>query len=450
MYIKKLFTGLVFLFSIHALCGQDSNGGEIATKESYLYGRFEVVMQSAPGDGIVSSFFLYNIEAGKTCTWPQENNEIDVEMTGNNERIYFTTHHPDPVQPWHYGENFILNFSPHDALHKYVMEWEPGIVRWLVDDQLIYAQNDDATENLKHPMAIIMNLWASDAKDWVGVWNPSVLPRQSIYDYVRYYRYTPEQGNAGTNNNFTLEWEDQFNSIDTSRWSISEFVSISELTTFRKSNVLTENNYLILTLDEPQPSNEVIPVTFSVDLKEKDLLPSDVIYVNGSFNNWCGGCNPMTESNNVWSTTLDLPPGKYEYLFTKNIWEETGGTPPGSECDYNPCDEFFNYGIVISPGSSAMAMDTICWGQCAGCEKTTGLDETKIEPVYVYPNPATSYIHVERNSAEAAPYYLVNIAGKQVMNDIVVTGRLELDLTRLPAGIYFLKIDNQAIKIIKQ
>ena len=60
---------------------QDCAGAQVLTREAYLYGRFETRMQSAQGDGIVSAFFLYNLDLG--CNWPQENNEIDIEMTGS-------------------------------------------------------------------------------------------------------------------------------------------------------------------------------------------------------------------------------------------------------------------------------------------------------------------------------------------------------------------------------
>lgn len=365
--IRILFIGLSLLFSFHYLVGQECNGGEIFTKEVYLFGRFEVVMQSAQGDGIVSSFFLFNSKTDENCTWPEENNEIDIEMTGNNEQIYFTTHHPDSIQPWHYGENFNLNFNPHNSFHKYIIEWEPGIVRWFVNDQLIYVQNDSVTNDLKYPMAIMMNLWASEAEDWVGVWDPSVMPLKSKYDHVKYYSYTPGQGNTGTNNNFTFEWVDDFNYIDTDHWDISEFKTLGTFSELRKNNVQTENGYLTLTLNKPQPNTELIPVTFSVNMDDYNLIPNDIVYLNGSFNNWCGTCNPMTKNGGIWSLTLNLNPQKYEYLFSINNWSDVGNAPLGSECDFQPCDEFANYGVLVSSDSSAIVLDTYCWKTCSNC-----------------------------------------------------------------------------------
>lgn len=379
IHIKLIFAGMSLFWCMGPIDGQNSIGAEIITKENYLYGRFEVVMQSAESDGIVSSFFLYNIEAGNSCHWPAENNEIDVEMTGNNQQIYFTTHHPAPVQPWYYGENFYAGFNPHDSLHTYIIEWEPGVVRWFVDDQLYYVQNDSVTNDLHYPMAIYMNLWASDAVDWVGVWDPSVMPRQSKYDYVKYYKYTPGNGNIGTNNNFTFEWEDPFTSLDTARWDISDFTQLGNLTTFRESNVDVENGYLMFTLDEPQPNTEFIPVTFSVNMNEYNLLPSDIVFLNGSFNNWCGNCKPMTEHDGIWSATLNLHPEKYEFIFTINVWQTIGYAPLGSACDYKPCDEFANYGVYVPAGSAAIILDTYCWEQCSNCQSTsvTHIPQTK-------------------------------------------------------------------------
>jgi hypothetical protein len=370
-FFKLLLLLCPFYITVMSVYAQDSYGAQILTKESYQYGRFEVRMQSAEGDGIVSSFFLYNVEAGKKCKWPAENNEIDVEMTGNDQNLYFTTHHPDPNQPWSIGEEFDLSFNPHRSFHRYAIEWEPGIVRWLVDGDVIYVQNDQATNNLKYPMAIMMNLWAAEYEDWVGVWDPSVMPRNAIYDYVSYAAYTPGTGNVGTGNNFTVSWTDDFNSLDNNRWEVSDFDQISPLTVFVKKNIEVSDGKLLLHLTEPSMSSEVIPVTFSVDVTDANLDRSDIVYLNGSFNSWCGNCNPMQKNGDVWSLILNLPPNKYEYLFTVNVWERIGEAPMASSCDFQPCDEFPNYGFYLPEGDNARVLPTFCWSTCDDCLMTS-------------------------------------------------------------------------------
>lgn len=365
---------LIYLIGAFPLMAQSCKCAEIRTNDSFLYGRFEVLMKSANGNGIVSSFFLYNTETN--CNWPAENNEIDIEMTGNNELIYFTTHHPDPNVPWHYGENFNLDFNPHTRFVNYAIEWEPGIVRWFVEDDLIYTQNEDATNNLEYPMAIIMNLWASDAVDWVGVFDDSVLPKYAHYDHVKYYKYTPDEGNYGTNNNFTLSWVDDFDDLDTSKWHTRNFDRLNgSFCEFRQRNITTENGILTLEMNKTIDTEDEVAVHFSVNMKDKNLSPSDKIYLNGSFNDWCGNCAPMTQNGDVWSLTIDLPAGKYEYLYAINNWEQIGGPAMESNCDFLPCDEWANYGFIVPEDSSEIILDTYCWNTCENCTSSISTED---------------------------------------------------------------------------
>ena len=101
-----------------------------------MYDRFEVSMQSTSGDGVISSIFSYNKDLG--CNWSEENNEIDIEMTGNGKNVLFTTHYPGLI---YYTSAFSPAFNPHDSLHNYMIEWEPGIVRWFVDGALAFVQD---------------------------------------------------------------------------------------------------------------------------------------------------------------------------------------------------------------------------------------------------------------------------------------------------------------------
>ena len=367
--MKKLKTIIVvmLLFASVGVQGQDCDSGELMTHQAYQYGRFETRMQSAQGNGIVSSFFLYNIDLG--CNWPAENNEIDIEMTGNRDAsVQFVTHYPGP---WGVSQIVPTPFNPHEGMHDYAFEWEPGVVRWFVDDSLVYTQDDSFVDGLIYPMRIMMNLYAAAYPDWVGVWDPVVLPAESSYDYVRYYAYTPGSGEAGTNNNFTLEWTDEFDTpLDKTRWEVSEFWGFDgNYCTFVSNNVTTFDGELQLEMTTPLVSTNSL-VRFSVDATSLQLSPSDVVYLNGVFNGWCGSCNPMSDSDgdNIWELTLWLPAGNHEYLFTTNGWSgEIGGAPQGSSCDFSPCDEWTNYGVSVPHGAGAIETETYCWASCDSC-----------------------------------------------------------------------------------
>jgi endo-1,3-1,4-beta-glycanase ExoK len=366
-----LLFSLYFAFLFSNAYAQNCIGGQIYTKEAFQYGRFEVSMRSAGGDGIISSFFLYHLDLG--CNWPDENNEIDIEMTGNNELLHFTTHYPGP---WYETDILDLGLNPHENLNEYAFEWEPGIVRWFVNGVLVNVQDQDFVSQLVYPMRIMMNLWASGIENWVGVWNPALMPVASEYDYVKYLAYTPGTGTAGTNNNFTPSWEDHFESFNEERWIIEQDGGFSNnFCRFQPTSVVIEDSRLFLQLEEAITDSELVPVTFSVNTLEQNLEPSDVIYLNGSFNNWCGNCFPLLETNGVWSGTIDLEPGtSYEFLFTKNFWEENGGAPLNSECDYQPCDEWANYGLFVPHESEPIVLDTPCWNTCSNCSLTSTIE----------------------------------------------------------------------------
>jgi endo-1,3-1,4-beta-glycanase ExoK len=160
----KVIMAIMLLFAPVGGYGQECAGGELLTQQAYQYGRFETRMQSAQGDGIVSSFFLYNVDLG--CNWPAENNEIDIEMTGNRDAsVQFTTHYPGPSSHTQIGP---LEYNPHAGPHDYAFEWEPGVVRWFVDGSLAYTQDAPFVAGLIYPMRIMMNFYATDAPSWVG------------------------------------------------------------------------------------------------------------------------------------------------------------------------------------------------------------------------------------------------------------------------------------------
>jgi hypothetical protein len=245
-------------------------------------------------------------------------------------------------------------------------------VRWFVDGELFNVQDESFVANLIHPMRLFMNLWVANATTWVGEWDPAVLPQSSHYDWVKVYTYTPGSGDYGTNNEFTFNWEDHFEGteLDPTRWEITDFGDFDgNLAGFYQQNVSVEDGVLSLHLTEPGDWIITVPTTFSVDMNDYPLEPGDVIYVNGGFNNWCGTCAPMSDGDGdgIWTLTIPLQPGNHEYLFTKNFWEENGGAPLGSECDYQPCDEFGNYGFQVHIDDATITLPTYCWGTCAAC-----------------------------------------------------------------------------------
>ncbi len=362
-----LFALLIAVPSLAAWAQNDQcDGGALKTHDAFLYGRFETRMSSTQGSGIVSSFFLYNWDLD--CNWPAENNEIDIEMTGNlDNSVQFTTHHPYLTSV---TDIVPTPFNPHTTMVDYAIEWEPNVVRWFINGEVTTFFTHQYIGQLVHPMRIFMNLWAVENLGWTGEWDPTAMPGMSRYDYVKYYAYTPGTGNAGTSNNYTLEWVDDFDTLDATRWDQSEDGSVGPLCTFRGANVEVVGGELQITITEPNPVVPTRPVTFGVDASSLPLSPTDVIYVAGSFNGWCANCHALNDDDGdlVWTTTLDLPLGQHQFQYVVNGWGGAVSQPQlGSSCDFNPCDEWTNYGVSVEEELEHAYVDLHCWNTCNLC-----------------------------------------------------------------------------------
>jgi photosystem II stability/assembly factor-like uncharacterized protein len=74
-----------------------------------------------------------------------------------------------------------------------------------------------------------------------------------------------------------------------------------------------------------------------------------------------------------------------------------------------------------------------------------GLDENKINTLSVYPNPTSGIIHVE--NSENNQYEVFNIIGEKVLEGKVMNNQINID--NQVNGIYYIKINNNSFKIVK-
>ena len=247
-YILYLFSLIVFLKA------QNYRGAELRTKDDFLYGKFEVRFKPAQGDGLVSSFFTYNTDYGNT-PW----NEIDIELLGRYDNVIDM----NVITNTSHLRQHYNTFNHHLEFHTYGFEWTPDYVAWFIDGEEVYRQIEDHIQDLNYPQKVMMNLWNPTYDDWVGVWDDRILPRFSYYDYVSYASYTPGEGEIGTNQNFTHQWQDDFNSFDTLMWEKSDNHTWGgNQSLFVEENVVFQDGYLILCLtniSEPGYQDLTIP-----------------------------------------------------------------------------------------------------------------------------------------------------------------------------------------------
>ena len=106
-------------------------------------------------------------------------------------------------------------------------------------------------------------------------------------------------------------------------------------------------------------------VTFHVDMNLYGDLGESTVFVNGSFNGWCGACNPMSdpEGDGIWSVTLPLDPGTIEYKFTVDGWNNQENFAGGESCT-STIDGYTNRTLTFDADTD---LDVVCWGSCEAC-----------------------------------------------------------------------------------
>ncbi|MFN3403497.1 MAG: family 16 glycosylhydrolase [Cytophagaceae bacterium] len=188
-------------------------GGEYYRSEKYLYGRFVVRMKPNTPAGVVTSFFLMNIEWNHNYTVPLEWSEIDIEFSGRTDRVQFTLHWIDN-QGKHMDANYVtLNKNVTDDFHEWVIEWTPTYISYYLDGTLLFTFDDPVKlQEQARPQEIHMNHWVSDAPGWVGTLDESKLPVTASYDQIIYYKLDTPTG-IEDENHTALWYESQANTI---------------------------------------------------------------------------------------------------------------------------------------------------------------------------------------------------------------------------------------------
>jgi len=140
-------------------------------------------------------------------------------------------------------------------------------------------------------------------------------------------------------------------------------------------------------------------VTFKVDMNQSTMPADSIPEVNGTFNNWCGSCNAMTDANadGIWETTILLNSGSYEYKFSYSNWTGQESLIPGTSCTITTG---VNTNRALTVGSTAIVLPSVCYGLCTAC--STGPTLTQMNLPVTFEGTAVDYGVIGFDGAEAS------------------------------------------------
>jgi endo-1,3-1,4-beta-glycanase ExoK len=156
------------------------SSGEIQTHAFFRYGHFEVRLQAAKGEGVVTGFFTYT-----GPTFGDRWDEIDVEILGRNTRRVEFNYFTDGVNTG--GVGIDLPFDAAEGMHVYGIEWLPDRINWYVDGTLLHTEAGARGPLPDRPQKLYIDLWNGRGVDgWTGRFRWRGEPVAARIDCVSY------------------------------------------------------------------------------------------------------------------------------------------------------------------------------------------------------------------------------------------------------------------------
>ena len=177
-------------------------------------------------------------------------------------------------------------------------------------------------------------------------------------------------------------------------------------------------------------------VTFKVDMSNYTGTIGTGVYVNGTFNGFCGACNPMTNvSGNIWEVVLPLPVGPIQYIFTVDTWTDQEVLAAGGTCNDPVVDAFENRYLNVTADA---ILPSVCFGSCEVCPNI-GVSELVAGEVLLMPNPAKSTIQLT-STENMKKIEIIDAQGKSVKTINCNATEMNISLDGLNAGFYTVAI----------
>ena len=203
----------------------------------------------------------------------------------------------------------------------------------------------------------------------------------------------------------------------------------------------TDGSFTSLTSNCPYPKcitppGNVSDITFKVDMSQVSD-PFSIPELNGTFNNWCGDCNPMSDANGdeIWEVTVSLNIGDtIEYKFSADNWLYQETNDPNGSCTNG--DPNYTNRVLVIPSTNTVLND-VCWGSCNPC--ATFIKSNELNQIYLSPNPCLDNLEIiSKNSFKLLEIF--NSQGEIIYSKNLNTNSLSVNTSIFSKGFYFVRI----------
>jgi hypothetical protein len=172
--------------------------------------------------------------------------------------------------------------------------------------------------------------------------------------------------------------------------------------------------------------------------------PFTKVYVSGTFNNWSGDANELTDANGdkIYEGTISaVAPGKHEFKYQLDAWAKSEQFKGGEPCTItDPSGQFVNRKMEVNGDSTLTAF---CYNECATCKVGTNDVFTK-DLIQVQPTIANEMVTVtfsEGFDAQNKQINILSLDGRVVASYFVKSNTRQqiIPVSELPNGLYLLQ-----------
>jgi beta-glucanase (GH16 family) len=176
--LKKDWIGPDIIHPGHTVAGQFTSG-QVVTKYSYTWGRFEIRAELPVGRGLFSYASLYPVDG-------QSSQILIMGMLGYDPYTIYMSNYwrtdqlycnvEETVSGRSYGPDYSTGF------HTFAVEWEPQIIRWYIDD----VQIDQAKRNIPD-LPLLLSLGTTIGEVTAGNSYNKLKPRGGFNSWPQYF-----------------------------------------------------------------------------------------------------------------------------------------------------------------------------------------------------------------------------------------------------------------------
>jgi len=148
---------------------KETDAPTITSNWYIFFGKVDIVLRAAPGQGIVSSFVMESDDL----------DEIDLEWLGGDTTQVETNYFGKGNTTTYDRATYVSVASPQDTFHTYTIDWTAQATKWYIDGNLIrtlaYSDANGGSNYPQTPMQVKMGNWVGGSStapqgtvEWAG------------------------------------------------------------------------------------------------------------------------------------------------------------------------------------------------------------------------------------------------------------------------------------------